>query len=49
MTKPKPDLLQGTLDLLILKLTRSRRKQLAEEAENWRRLSTAIEPTLQAS
>jgi PadR family transcriptional regulator len=110
MTKPKSDLLQGTLDLLILKtlalepmhgwgitqriqqissvalvvnqgslypallrleqrgwidsewgvsennrqakyykLTRSGRKQLAEETENWRRLSTAIEQILQAS
>jgi len=110
MTKPKSDLLQGTLDLLILKtlalepmhgwgitqriqqisegalvvnqgslypallrlehqgwitsewdvtennrqakyyrLTRSGRKQLAEETDNWRRLSTAIEQILQAS
>jgi len=110
MTKPKSDLLQGTLDLLILKtlalepmhgwgitqriqqisdgtlvvnqgslypallrleqrgwidsewgvsennrqakyykLTRAGRKQLAEETENWRRLSTAIEQILQAS
>jgi PadR family transcriptional regulator, regulatory protein PadR len=110
MTKPKSDLLQGTLDLLILKtlalepmhgwgitqriqqisggalvvnqgslypallrleqrgwidsewgvsennrqakyykLTRSGRKQLEEETENWRRLSTAIEQILQAS
>jgi transcriptional regulator len=110
MTKPKSELLQGTLDLLILKtlalepmhgwgitqriqqissgalvvnqgslypallrlehqgwitsewdvtennrqakyykLTRSGRKQLAEETENWRRLSTAIEQILQAS
>ena len=31
------------------KLTRSGRKQLAEETENWRRLSTAIEQILQAS
>jgi PadR family transcriptional regulator, regulatory protein PadR len=110
MSKPKSDLLQGTLDLLILKtlalepmhgwgitqriqqisdgalvvnqgslypallrlehqgwiasewdvtennrqakyykLTRSGRKQLAEETDNWRRLSTAIEQILQAS
>lgn len=110
MTKPKSDLLQGTLDLLILKtlalepmhgwgitqriqqissgalvvnqgslypallrleqqgwivsewsvsennrqakyykLTRAGRKQLAEETESWRRLSTAIEQILQAS
>jgi transcriptional regulator len=110
MTKPKSDLLQGTLDLLILKtlalepmhgwgitqriqqisggalvvnqgslypallrleqrgwidsewgvsennrqakyykLTRAGRKQLSEETENWRRLSTAIEQILQAS
>jgi transcriptional regulator len=110
MTKPKSDLLQGTLDLLILKtlalepmhgwgitqriqqisggalvvnqgslypallrleqrgwidsewgvsennrqakyykLTRSGRKQLSEETDNWRRLSTAIEQILQAS
>jgi len=110
MTKPKSDLLQGTLDLLILKtlalepmhgwgitqriqqisggalvvnqgslypallrleqrgwidsewgvsennrqakyykLTRAGRKQLTEETENWRRLSTAIEQILQAS
>jgi transcriptional regulator len=110
MTKPKSDLLQGTLDLLILKtlalepmhgwgitqriqqisegalvvnqgslypallrlehqgwitsewdvtennrqakyykLTRSGRKQLTEETDNWRRLSTAIEQILQAS
>src|SRR5262245_23587546 len=110
MTKPKSDLLQGTLDLLILKtlalepmhgwgitqriqqisdgvlqvnqgslypallrlehqgwitsewgtsennrqakyykLTRSGRKQLNEETENWRRLSTAIEQILEAS
>jgi PadR family transcriptional regulator PadR len=110
MTKPKSDLLQGTLDLLILKtlalepmhgwgitqriqqisdgalvvnqgslypallrleqrgwidsewgvsennrqakyykLTRAGRKQLAEETENWRRLSIAIEQILQAS
>jgi transcriptional regulator len=31
------------------KLTRSGRKQLAEETDNWRRLSTAIEQILQAS
>ena len=31
------------------KLTRTGRKQLAEETENWRRLSTAIEQILQAS
>ena len=110
MSKPKSDLLQGTLDLLILKtlalqpmhgwgitqriqqisdgvlqvnqgslypallrleqqgwitsewgtsennrqakyykLTRSGRKQLNEETENWRRLSTAIEQILEAS
>jgi PadR family transcriptional regulator PadR len=110
MTKPKTDLLQGTLDLLILKtlalepmhgwgitqriqqissgtlvvnqgslypallrleqqgwiaaewgvtennrqakyykLTRAGRKQLAEETENWKRLSTAIEQILQAT
>ena len=110
MPKPKSDLLQGTLDLLILKtlalepihgwgitqansanlrrrapdqpgtlypalqrlevrglitsewgtsennrqakyysLTRTGRKQLAEEAENWKRLSTAIEQILQAT
>jgi len=110
MTKPKSDLLQGTLDLLILKtlalepmhgwgitqriqqisggalvvnqgslypallrleqrgwiasewgvsennrqakyykLTRAGRKQLEEETDNWRRLSTAIEQILQAS
>ncbi|HEU0176012.1 MAG TPA: PadR family transcriptional regulator [Blastocatellia bacterium] len=110
MTKPKSDLLQGTLDLLILKtlalepmhgwgitqriqqisggalvvnqgslypallrleqrgwiasewgvsennrqakyykLTRTGRKQLEEETDNWRRLSTAIEQILQAS
>jgi PadR family transcriptional regulator, regulatory protein PadR len=110
MTKPKSDLLQGTLDLLILKtlalepmhgwgvtqriqqistgtlvvnqgslypallrleqqgwisskwgvsennrqakyytLTRSGRKQLVDETENWRRLSTAIEQILHAS
>ena len=110
MTKPKSDLLQGTLDLLILKtlalepmhgwgitqriqqisegalvvnqgslypallrlkqqgwiasewgvsennrqakyykLTRAGRKQLTDETENWRRLSTAIEQILQAS
>ena len=110
MTKPKSDLLQGTLDLLILKtlalepmhgwgitqriqqisdgtlvvnqgslypallrleqrgwidsewdvsennrqakyykLTRAGRKQLADETENWRRLSNAIEQILQAS
>ena len=110
MPKPKSDLLQGTLDLLILKtlalepmhgwgitqriqqisdgvlqvnqgslypallrleqqgwirsewgtsennrqakyysLTRAGRKQLAEEAENWKRLSTAVERILQAT
>jgi PadR family transcriptional regulator PadR len=110
MAKPKSDLLQGTLDLLILKtlalepmhgwgitqriqqisdgalvvnqgslypallrleqqgwidsewdvsennrqakyykLTRAGRKQLADETENWRRLSNAIEQILQAS
>jgi len=110
MTKPKSDLLQGTLDLLILKtlalepmhgwgitqriqqisggelvvnqgslypallrleqqgwidsewdvtennrqakyykLTRAGRRQLADETENWRRLSNAIEQILQAS
>jgi transcriptional regulator len=110
MTKPKMDLLQGTLDLLILKtlsletmhgwgisqriqqisqdvlqvnqgslypalhrleqqgwiasvwgvsdnnrrakyyrLTRTGRKQLAEEAENWERLSTAIVRILQTA
>src|SRR5262245_14978119 len=110
MSKPKSDLLQGTLDLLILKtlalepmhgwgitqriqqisegvlqvnqgslypallrleqqgwiesewgtsennrqakyysLTRAGRKQLADEAENWKRLSTAIEQLLQAT
>ena len=110
MAKPKSDLLQGTLDLLILKtlalepmhgwgitqriqqisggalvvnqgslypallrleqqgwidsewdvsennrqakyykLTRSGRRQLADETENWRRLSNAIEQVLQAS
>jgi DNA-binding PadR family transcriptional regulator len=31
------------------KLTRAGRKQLAEETDNWRRLSTAIEQILQAS
>ena len=31
------------------KLTRSGRKQLNEETENWRRLSTAIEQILEAS
>jgi DNA-binding PadR family transcriptional regulator len=31
------------------KLTRAGRKQLSEETENWRRLSTAIEQILQAS
>jgi PadR family transcriptional regulator, regulatory protein PadR len=31
------------------KLTRAGRKQLTEETENWRRLSTAIEQILQAS
>ena len=30
-------------------LTRAGRKQLAEEAENWKRLSTAIEQILQAA
>jgi transcriptional regulator len=30
------------------KLTRAGRRQLAEETENWRRLSTAIEQILQA-
>ncbi|MEP7341053.1 MAG: PadR family transcriptional regulator [Acidobacteriota bacterium] len=30
-------------------LTRSGRKQLAEEAENWKRLSSAIEQILQAT
>jgi transcriptional regulator len=110
MAKPRSDLLQGTLDLLILKtlaldpmhgwgitqriqqisdgvlqvnqgslypallrleqrgritsewgtsennrqakyysLTRAGRKQLAEEAENWKRLSTAVEQILQAT
>jgi len=110
MAKPKSDLLQGTLDLLILKtlalepmhgwgitqriqqisdgalvvnqgslypallrleqqgwidsewdvsennrqakyykLTRAGRKQLADETENWRRLSNAIEQILQAT
>jgi PadR family transcriptional regulator len=110
MSKPKSDLLQGTLDLLILKtlalepmhgwgitqriqqisdgvlqvnqgslypallrleqqgwiasewgvsennrqakyyrLTRSGRKQLGEETENWKRLSAAIEQILQAT
>jgi PadR family transcriptional regulator, regulatory protein PadR len=110
MSKPKSDLLQGTLDLLILKtltlepmhgwgitqriqqisegvlqvnqgslypallrleqqgwiasewgvsennrqakyyrLTRAGRKQLSDEAENWKRLSTAIEQILQAT
>jgi transcriptional regulator len=110
MAKPKSDLLQGTLDLLILKtlalepmhgwgitqriqqisggalvvnqgslypallrleqqgwitsewdvsennrqakyyrLTRAGRKQLADETDNWRRLSNAIEQILQAS
>jgi len=110
MAKPKSDLLQGTLDLLILKtlalepmhgwgitqriqqisdgalvvnqgslypallrleqqgwidsewdvsennrqakyykLTRAGRRQLADETENWRRLSNAIEQILQAS
>ncbi|HKQ78986.1 MAG TPA: PadR family transcriptional regulator [Blastocatellia bacterium] len=110
MAKPKSDLLQGTLDLLILKtlalepmhgwgitqriqqisdgalvvnqgslypallrleqqgwitsewdvsennrqakyykLTKAGRKQLADETENWRRLSNAIEQILQAS
>ncbi len=110
MSKPKSDLLQGTLDLLILKtlalepmhgwgitqriqqisngalvvnqgslypallrleqqgwissewdvsennrqakyykLTRAGRKQLADETDNWRRLSNAIEQILQAS
>jgi|SRR5689334_8011503 transcriptional regulator len=110
MAKPRSDLLQGTLDLLILKtlaldpmhgwgitqriqqisdgvlqvnqgslypallrleqrgwitsewgtsennrqakyysLTRAGRRQLAEEAENWKRLSTAVEQILQAT
>jgi len=31
------------------KLTRAGRKQLADETENWKRLSTAIEQILQAS
>ena len=31
------------------KLTRAGRKQLADETENWRRLSNAIEQILQAS
>jgi PadR family transcriptional regulator len=31
------------------RLTRAGRKQLADEAENWKRLSTAIEQILQAT
>lgn len=50
MPPQSTELLQGTLDLLILKtrrakfysLTRLGRKQLESELENWKRISGAI-------
>jgi hypothetical protein len=46
LTRPKADLLQGTLDLLILKaqelMAKAGSKQLTAEEESWDRLALAI-------